>query len=236
MAASATLFLSPPLRRNGEVSAYSDKPRASRVRTTCFSTTSGVNPKFLSPNATSSLTVSENSRWSGFWKTSPTFLDSFATLTFRVSSPSTRTRPWDGFNRPFRCLASVVFPAPFSPIIAIKSPPSRFKSMSCRAVWPDRYVKETFSSVIIDSSCLREIMRRSRRGSELSPTPNHPVATSSRGDSPGGRQRPGLPADQTFRRESPRGLRPQRFFPHPSQQSVQRTSRRDPADAQLPRW
>ena len=74
----------------------------------------------------------------------------FKAFSSRVESPSTRTSPSVGSRRPFRCFASVLFPEPLWPTMAIISPEFISSDTFLRAYAPaSSYLKLILSMQII---------------------------------------------------------------------------------------
>ncbi len=59
---------------------------------------------------------------SGSWKIRPTLLRTSLRLSLFTGSPATATSPWPAVRMPFRCMTSVVLPAPLGPSRATRSP------------------------------------------------------------------------------------------------------------------
>ncbi len=66
----------------------------------------------------------------------PTFCRISARCFFPTGSPATVTVPVPPLRMPFRCSTRVVFPAPFGPSSATRSPRPMPKSTPNRAWWP----------------------------------------------------------------------------------------------------
>ena len=106
--------------------------------TTIFSATISVNTKSISYEVNSSDVTEYYALIIG---TDPAaFCDNDATLSSVVITPSTITSPFVGFRSPLRCLIRVVFPDPFSPIIAVKQLSCIVKSRVLIAETPFGYV------------------------------------------------------------------------------------------------
>ena len=138
--AKAALCICPPERSNGLRSRYAAMSKSSITSLTRLTISSFGTPKFCSPKAISSNTVSfaPESWLNGFWKTSPTFWHSLETEVFATSiSPIYSFPPYAPLKkpgtRPFIAWQRVLFPAPFSPTIPMKEPFSTSKFTPSRA-------------------------------------------------------------------------------------------------------
>ncbi len=103
-------------------------------------------PRLRGPKAISSRTVGLNICSSGFWKANPTCRASRPTGWPLAGWPPMVTCPLDGRSRPIRCLASVVLPAPLSPVSATSCPVGIARLMSRSTGRSGWYAKQSPSS------------------------------------------------------------------------------------------
>ena len=123
--AIATLCFCPPDNLFGEWWRHSIIPTAFRLSSTLCQISSVGTPRFSGPNPTSSSTTVPMIWLSGFWNTIPAlWRTSHRCSSSFVSIPSTHMVPSDGTSRAFICFASVDFPEPLCPRIAINCPGS----------------------------------------------------------------------------------------------------------------
>lgn len=127
----------------GLVSSRPSSPTSSMVSDTSRASVSGSAPMLRGPYSSSSRQVSWKIWRSGFWKTYPTVAARWCSRVPRVSTvrPSrvcSRTAPpgFVGLSRPLKCLARVVLPEPFRPMIATNSPRPMVRSTPARALAP----------------------------------------------------------------------------------------------------
>ena len=145
--ASASSWRVPRLSRNG--SASPSKPNRSIIASTFASASASARPCARRPNSSSSRTVEQQIWRSGFWNRKPTFAASWLVRSCVVGTPSMRTWPDEGFNRPLIRRIVVDLPAPFVPTNATKSPSGMQKLTSRRMGSSPSYDALTFLNSIM---------------------------------------------------------------------------------------
>ena len=149
--AMATLCFCPPESLLGECFLYFTISTARRLLSTRFQISSVGTPIFSGPNPTSSSTTLAMIWLSGFWNTIPAvFRMGMVLSSSSTSMPSTQSTPSLGVRSALICFASVDFPEPLCPRMAINCP-----ALISRFTWSNAVVMDsTFpSSSLRKNSC-----------------------------------------------------------------------------------